>query len=58
MNDQMDAADRRIMDETTVRLEGRQVKSSQGAGSRSAEVPIWKIRASRRALPAMAVYGD
>lgn len=58
MEEQFDAADQRIMESTIVRVRARQEKASQGAGSRVAEMPLWKIRASRRAQPALAVFGD
>ncbi|MDD3888205.1 MAG: hypothetical protein PHN19_05615 [Patescibacteria group bacterium] len=58
MDEETKAADQRIMDGTTIKVSARQNKSSQGARSQVIEVPLWKIRATRRAEPALAVYGD
>jgi len=52
------AADRRIMEQTTVRLEGRQLKASQGARTLITDLPVWGLRASKRAASAMVVFGD
>lgn len=58
MKNEFEAAEKRMMDETPVRLIGRQEKSSQGAGGRVTEMPLYKVRAAVRAQPALAVYGD